>query len=124
MAKLLVIEDESMLMQVLVDVIKEKYPRIKIHTANNGNDAVTLLSNISYDIVISDYKLPGQTGIDIFNKLKNNTIPLNGDTSFYLMSAFYKTPEISTYISSDLNFLKKPFNIDDIFSILDCNLPQ
>ncbi|MGZ8488811.1 MAG: response regulator [Candidatus Binatia bacterium] len=74
MASILVIEDDRLSRLSLT-----MFLRMMGHTvldAIDGESAVTLLSSIHFDFVISDFHLPGKlNGIDILNLARNSPHP-------------------------------------------------
>ncbi len=47
-----------------------------VHTANNGHDALELLDQHNFDIIFLDEQMPGMSGIETLEKIKNRTTNL------------------------------------------------
>ncbi len=67
-AKLLVVDDDCDLCEIILGMIEHAY---EVKTANNGNEANQLLQQEHFDLVISDYKMPGLTGANLAKKHPN-----------------------------------------------------
>ncbi|WP_297087220.1 hybrid sensor histidine kinase/response regulator [uncultured Draconibacterium sp.] len=65
---LLVIDDEVEITKSIFRQFRRKY---KVHTATNGNDAIKIMEEQPIQVVLSDQRMPGMTGVDFFNRIKN-----------------------------------------------------
>jgi CheY-like chemotaxis protein len=74
--KILWTDDEIDLLKPHILFLKEKGYDVDI--ATNGNDAVELIQNNYFDLVLLDENMPGLSGIETLNKIKlfNSTIPV------------------------------------------------
>lgn len=70
MAKILLVDDDQNLVASLKDLLTaENY---EIETAYLGKDALQLLQNFAYDLVILDWGLPDLSGIDILKEFRKS----------------------------------------------------
>ncbi|MGD1816669.1 MAG: response regulator transcription factor [Pleomorphochaeta sp.] len=87
--KIIIVEDEKIELQELSMIINNlKDLNIElIGTAENGIDGQKIINDLCPDIVISDIRLPGQTGLDMLNKIvpQVKSIILSGYSDFKLM---------------------------------------
>ena len=61
--KILLVDDESGILDSLRILFKgEGYD---VHAANSGKEAITCLSDLSPDIILTDIRMPGATGLDV-----------------------------------------------------------
>ena len=65
--KILVIEDEPMVLDVVVNLLKRL--GFDLLTATDGNDAIALFEKEVPPIVLTDIDLPGLSGIDILKRI-------------------------------------------------------
>jgi len=85
---LLLVEDNlpdiKLLKAVVNDHIKEASLKLKINytTATTFEDAITLLKNLTPDVIILDLMLPDSTGVSTFKNLSHYT----GDIPIIIMS--------------------------------------
>jgi DNA-binding NtrC family response regulator len=77
--------------------------------------------NVSdYVLVISDLRMPGLNGMELFRKIKD----VNSFVRTILITAFEKDENIfREYIENEINgFLQKPIRLDDLFAEVNTQL--
>jgi response regulator RpfG family c-di-GMP phosphodiesterase len=83
----------------------------EISEAGNGIEALEKFSHGPFDLVISDVVMPVMGGMELLNKLRE----INPGTAVIMVTA---KPAVDLTVSAMKNgavdFLKKPFNIDDL----------
>ncbi|SDG11645.1 sigma-54-dependent transcriptional regulator [Desulfosporosinus hippei] len=109
MAKVLVIDDEEGVCELLRDVLEnEGYEVFVTYTASEGIDA---LNSYNPDAILLDIKLPDDDGIKVMKRIKgiNVTVPI------ILMTAF-GTTEIAIQAMKEgaHDYLNKPLNLDEL----------
>ena len=81
MAKILIVDDEQSIRYVLREILEdEKY---QVEDAANGQDALEKLQSESFDVVLSDIKMPKMDGMALLEKVLEEGI----DTQFIMISA-------------------------------------
>ncbi|MFT5851877.1 MAG: DNA-binding NtrC family response regulator [Colwellia sp.] len=118
MKKILVVDDEKAILEEIVETLTEE--DYEAFSATSVDDALIILShNNDIDVIITDLKMPGKTGIDLIhevNKCYKKTYP-------FIINTGHGSPSIEGY---DLNaenyiFLRKPVDINLLLeSIEDC----
>ena len=83
--KLLIVDDEKSICDLLEIVFKRDGYEVK--TASSGRAALDLLSKESVDLVVSDIKMPGMTGLELLKEAR----ALLPDAVFIFMTAFAST---------------------------------
>ena len=68
MAKILIIEDEQAIRNVLSNIIREENDAYEVELAENGVKGLEKLSVESYDLVLCDIKMPEMDGIELLEK--------------------------------------------------------
>jgi len=74
--KILVVEDEKAMARALeAKLMRFGY---EVTIADNGDQALTLLKNNQYDLIILDLMMPKKNGFDVLEELRKrgNTIPV------------------------------------------------
>jgi CheY-like chemotaxis protein len=87
--RVLVADDEELIGETIRDVLTPMGCEVDI--AFDGVSAVEQIRQNSYDLVISDIKMPGATGYDVFSAAKEK----NPDTAVILITAFGYDPNHS-----------------------------
>jgi DNA-binding NtrC family response regulator len=70
--KLLIIDDESELREVLIALLEDSAQ--EICTAANGLEGIDLLKTQKFDAVLSDEKMPKKSGLDVLKWMRENEI--------------------------------------------------
>ena len=66
--RILVIEDDQEMRSLLKDFFEEE--GFEIHSVSNGSEAFRILVRELFDLVITDIRMPGLTGLDILPGIK------------------------------------------------------
>lgn len=82
--KLLIIDDEEKLRQLLARIIQLEWENLAISQASDLKSALQLLKQKEFDVIICDVKLPDGNGVDFVLKLKE----LQPFSEVLLMTAF------------------------------------
>ena len=65
----ILVVDDNEAIRSLVSVILEKLG-LKVSSADNGKRGMDLFVNSKFDLVVTDFNMPGMNGIDLANKIK------------------------------------------------------
>lgn len=106
-------DDEENVCKLLEKVfIKEGY---LTHKAYNGEEALNIIDSYQVDIVITDLKMPGMSGMELLNKIKHidNSIKIIMITAFATVETAVEALKVG---ASD--YITKPFDLEDVvFSV-------
>ena len=81
--KVLVVDDEIHIVQVVA--IKLRNNGFAVVTAENGQDAFDLACNETPDVIVTDFQMPGMTGIELIENLRNR--PATADVPVIMLTA-------------------------------------
>ena len=112
-AHILVADDEPNIRNTIHDVLR-KYHGI-VTTAVNGAEAIALIERNTYDLVISDIKMPDKSGYDVFATAHKSAVTL----PVILMTGFGYDPNHSIVRASQEGLaavLFKPFKVEQLLS--------
>ncbi len=70
MTNILIIDDEDIVLKSCVRILKND--AYEIETVHSGEEGLKRVAEKEYDIVITDLKMPGLTGMDVLAELKKN----------------------------------------------------
>ena len=110
--KILIVDDEEDMVWSLRNNLANESLQIETLTATSGEEALEILSsNDLIDLVVTDIKMPGISGLDLLIEIKNR-YPY---TSVIVMTAFpsneYKREAL---LKGSLHFVEKPFDINEL----------
>lgn len=103
--KILVADDELSMREFLEVLLSKEGYRVSL--AKNGKQAVKLIQNNAYDLVLTDIRLGDITGLDVLKEAKKQ----DPDTVVIMISA-YSTTEIAVAAMNEgaYDFVPKPFD--------------
>ena len=109
--RILVVDDESSIQQLLTGVLEMDGHTVQL--ASNGRDALALVQQQQFDLIITDMKMPVMGGADLYaglrdagNALANRVIFITGDTV---------APDTRRFLQGvDNAVLAKPFRLRDV----------
>ncbi|MEI6647405.1 MAG: response regulator transcription factor [bacterium] len=70
MSAFLVVDDHAILRSGLVRMLKASFPDVILGEAGEGDQAIQLLKNGSWDVMILDIGLPGRSGLEILKEVQ------------------------------------------------------
>lgn len=75
--KVLFVDDEPDICSQAKIFLEKESERISVVTASNAEKALELLNENGFDVIVSDYKMPGMDGLEFLQRLrdKGNEIP-------------------------------------------------
>lgn len=82
MAKILIVEDEKAIRNVLKNILSEEDKSFEVEEAENGKQAIDLLGQQDFDVVLCDIKMPGVDGIEVLDYAREN----HPDTAVIMIS--------------------------------------
>jgi len=113
MITILVVDDEQSMRDFLkILLVKEGH---KVVTAENGNQALSILSEQPCDLVISDIRMPGMGGLELLESIREHY----GDLPVIMITAFASPNDaVQAMKNGAFDYISKPFNVDEIKSVI------
>ena len=106
--RVLVIEDEAGMRSFLVDSIRGKV--IKVEEADNGDDGLARAKSRDFDLVLTDLKMPGLSGIELVKALRS----LEDPPEVVVLTAYGTvTDAVEAMKAGALDFMEKPVSGPD-----------
>ena len=108
-AKILVVDDEKTIRESVSLVLNDEGHETSL--AASGKEALDLLSNEDYDILITDLKMPGMDGMELVKR----TFDLCPQTSVIIITAHASVESaIEALRMGAFDYILKPFDFDDL----------
>lgn len=82
MAKILIVEDEKAIRNVLKNILSDEDKSFEIDEAENGKMAIDMLGEKEYDLLLCDIKMPGVDGVEVLDHVRENY----SDTAIIMIS--------------------------------------
>ncbi len=114
MTSVLIVDDERSMRDFLkIFLEKEGY---NVSTAEDGKSALDLIVNHSFDVVISDIKMPVMTGIELLDSVKQN----HPELPVIMITAFASPNDaVIAMKNGAFDYISKPFNVEEIKSVIE-----
>ena len=108
-ARVLVVDDERSMQEFLEIFLRsEGYEAV---TAADVDSALLHLENDDFDVVITDIRMPGGSGLDVLRAAQSG----DGDAVVIMMTAFASTETaIAAMKEGAYDYITKPFKVDEI----------
>ncbi len=108
-ARVLIVDDEQSLRDML-SVLLQREGYI-VDQACNGEEALKQIAAYSYDLIISDIRMPRLSGIDLLRRLRKQ----DDETTVVMITAFSSTEEaVEAMKLGAYDYITKPFKNDEI----------
>jgi len=117
--RVLVVDDEITVANLIRDILlSEGY---EVETVHNGEEALSLLQQDSFDLVITDILMPGLDGLELLKRAKS----ISPGTVFLVITGHGKLDyAIQALREGAAEFILKPFKIADLKSAIKSSLDK
>jgi len=118
--KILVVDDYLPTRNLIVETLSQS-SQYQITEAENGQEALHLFEENDFDLIISDIMMPGMSGMDLLHIIRERNpaatvIMITGNPTTDLT--------VSAIKKGAVDFLTKPFDIDELLYKVDIHLRQ
>ncbi len=115
----LYIEDDHLNRELLIEILGQCTPDIKLLTADCGQDGLEMAIEQKPDLIIMDLTLPDIEGFDAFLWLKKQ--PGTKNIPVIALSGNAMPSNIKKALDAGFaNYLTKPFNITELYRVIGC----
>ena len=112
MPSILIVDDDRNLLKILGDTLERL--AVDILTASNAESALSAIESQAFDLVITDLKMPGKSGLDVlaFSLKMKPSVPVIMISAFGSVEAAVEAMKRGAY-----DFITKPFNPDELLQV-------
>src|SRR5713101_6587593 len=108
---ILVIDDEPLVAAVIADTLM--LVGYEVETAKNGREALEKIAACSYDLILSDLRMPELDGVGLYRELERHAPRLLPRLAF--VSGSTEVPEYASFCErTAVTLLGKPFAVADL----------
>lgn len=113
--KLLVVDDEIKILNVIKLLFHKE--NCQVDSASSGEEALELVEDNSYDVILLDLNLPGIDGLETMKKIRFSDKYCN--TQFVIITAHgsFRTA-VEAIKNGAYNYISKPFDNDELIAIV------
>jgi len=106
---ILIVDDEEDVRMTLKDVLT--LPGYNVWTASSGLDAINMMKDICFSIVITDIRMPGMDGVQVTRKFKE----VNSDTTVIAITGQASIQSALALLEEGAyDYITKPFDINEV----------
>jgi DNA-binding NtrC family response regulator len=111
--RLLIVEDRDSLRRMLERALGAEGYRVE--SAADGEEGVRRVADAAYDLVLTDLKLPGRSGLEVLaaSRAAQPDTPVVVLTGYGTVAAAVEAMKLGAH-----DFLEKPVEIDDLFRLV------
>jgi two-component system response regulator (stage 0 sporulation protein F) len=113
-SRLLIVDDDEGMRENLAELFESL--GYDVRTASNTPDALDVLEGRDVDLLLTDYKMPGPTGVELIEAARKRQPALRA----VLMTAFGDSfTEIESVRRGAVGYLNKPFEADEVVAFVE-----
>jgi len=121
MTQVLVVDDDRNLAETLGELLELE--GMQVRCAQSVMQACEWLDRHDFDVVVSDYKMPALTGMDLYERLVREPV-LRGNVRLFVLITAFQEVDLPTQSSASpevlpARLLRKPFDIESLLSMVD-----
>jgi signal transduction histidine kinase/DNA-binding NarL/FixJ family response regulator/HPt (histidine-containing phosphotransfer) domain-containing protein/Tfp pilus assembly protein PilF len=117
--RVLLVEDNEYNQIVLGDTLHNMIPEVSVEIASNGREAITLLQNFAFDLVLMDVQMPEMDGIEATKYIRAHLPRGKREVPIIALTASVIKSEIDRAFAAGMNdYVPKPFKQDELFRVI------
>ena len=106
MAEILVVDDDDIIRETLCELLSEDHA---CQTAATAEQALAKLQSQAFDVVLTDFSMPGLSGLDLLNRV----VQLYPGTPVIVVSGLSDQEQAQSLIGQGaFDYLLKPFRLE------------
>lgn len=107
--RLLIVDDEKSICDILTKYLEKN--AYEVFSARDGRQAVDILTENNIDLVLTDIKMPGMSGVDLLKwvKERNQALPVLITTGYPTLDTAIEALKLGAF-----DYLTKPFHLEEI----------
>ena len=114
--KILVIDDEELIIESLSRLLEKN--GYEVFVVKNGQDAIIMVEEEEFDLILADIRLPGMNGVEIAEDIYKNKLTQGKRKIPLIFMTGYTDQEVEKKARalSPAAYIHKPFDIKDLLS--------
>ncbi len=112
---ILVVDDEEVIVELLQEILTNAGHRVDV--ARNGMEALHKIRSGSYDLILSDLKMPGMGGEELYAQIGKEKPEMLAKIVF--STGDMVSPNVQKFLKQAGNrYIPKPFRLEDILRVV------
>lgn len=113
--RIVVVEDENKTRNGIINMIRQFTPHQVVGTAENGQEGVALVKQLSPDLIISDIKMPVMDGLEMLRQLHDEKVRFNAILLTGYSDFEYARKALQLQV---VDYLLKPLDLEELLKNL------
>lgn len=115
--KILIVDDEDMIRMLIYDILTEN--GYNVWEARSAEDALNKVKEIMFDLLITDIKMPGMSGLELLHRVKMSYPDIK-----VIVITGYHEPRHEEYCMAHgaADFIMKSFQFENLLTSVDRTL--
>jgi DNA-binding response OmpR family regulator len=107
---ILIIDDEIEIVRTVIDILEDDNPNYNFYQTTKGERGVLIAEKVQPDLIITDWRMPGMSGIELIKTLKSN--PSTHDIPVVMLTGVMTNSEhLKTALEAGaIDFIRKPID--------------
>jgi DNA-binding response OmpR family regulator len=111
----LVVDDAAFIRDLIKKAMRDSYPSFKIHEANDGRKAQSVLKSNPIDLVLCDWEMPEMSGLELITWMR--TEERYTKTPFMMITSRGERDHVIKAVTAGVSdYIGKPFTRDNFLS--------
>lgn len=108
--QILLVDDTPLLLEAHVCMLEGEPGRWEVETADGGEDALKRMEEKAFDVIVSDFEMPGMDGIALINEVKKR----HPGTARVILSGITDQEKIVNCLQDTHQFIAKPVRAETL----------
>jgi CheY-like chemotaxis protein len=114
--RILVVDDDPDLLFLVAHSVKSMSLGYVVETASGAEVAIDKFGQQAFDLVVTDYMMPGKNGLELVRDLRQKA----PDTKFLVMTAHQETARVRNSVAEmEIGFIGKPFVLPELAEAIE-----
>lgn len=111
--RILIVDDEAPVRDVLIKFFKKE--GFEVHDAASGTEALALVEEKDFDVVLTDLKMPGPDGIEVLREIKR----IAPETAVLILTGYPTRETTAEAMALDGDgYVSKPIELNQLKSLV------
>ena len=113
--KILIVDDEEDLTWSISKGLSRDREALEVYCVNSGNTALEMLQNNHFDLMVTDIRMPGVSGLKLLKEVKDH----HPSTKVILMTAYGSMEIKEALIQANMQaYIEKPFEFNELRNLI------
>ena len=113
---ILIVDDTIENLEIIISIIEEYHPEHNIYQADSGKTALKILDRVTPDIILTDWDMPGMSGIEFISTLQESNSTRNIPV-IIVTGVMLQPNDLKTAIEAGaVDYIRKPVNAVELLA--------